>query len=259
MSSIIILLHLLSFAIDSTGTGFKNLANGVEYRSFKLSSYSEYEGEIHIVRINPNKVKPEVFTSKEHKLKPMTAKEWLEKFNLNIVINLGMYHKDFSTHVGYLKNGDNINNPKFNEYKSALLFNPSEKNLPYAIIIDLDNPNEKEMVNKYKTIVQNLRLIKGKGVNVWKKTGSLWPEAGIASDTNGNLLIFFTTTPVIMFELNEILLKLPLNIVKAFHTDGGPPASLSLHFKDFSLDLSGNTVSGEQEPIPNILGFRINN
>ncbi len=255
MNTTITALILLLLTQNNSGTEFKILAEGIEYSKVELKNYSDYTGELHLIRINPQIIKPRVLISKEQNIKPMTAKDWCNKFNLNIAVNLGMYHKDFSSHVGYLKNGEYINNPKFNEYKSALLINPSEKHMPYATIIDLDNPDEKIMIKKYNTVVQNLRLIKGNGINVWKKTGQSWPDAGIGTDKKGNLIIFFTSTPVLVYELNEILLKLPLGIIKAFHTDGGPPASLSVHIRDFHLDLSGNLISKEQEPIPNILGF----
>lgn len=254
-----LLIFIIPFytTLTTIDVDFKTIEKGIDYFIFKLKDYSEYDGELHILRLNTKSIKPEVFISSQYNLKPMTTSEWCNKFKLNIAINLGMYHKDFSTHVGYLKNGDYINNPKFNEYKSALLLNPTVKNLPYAMIIDLDKPEEFELINKYKTIVQNLRLIKGNRINVWKKKGQSWPEAGVGIDKNKNLIIFFTETPIVMYDLIEILLKLPIHIEKAYHTDGGPPASLSIRLKDFSLDLSGNLATKEQEPIPNILGFRL--
>ncbi len=256
--TLILLFLLFAFSKDST-FNFQNISKGIEYQKIDLSNYSEYAGELHIVKINPKVLKPSVFISSELKEKPMTAKEWCNKYNINIAINLGMYHKDFSTHVGYLRNGDYINNPKFNQYKSALVINPIEKGLPYINILDLDKPEEKALIAKYKTAVQNLRLIKGDRINVWSKSEQKWQEASVGIDKSGNILLFFTKAQISMYEFNEILLRLPIQIIKAYHTDGGPPASLSIHINNFDLDLSGNIVSNEQEPIPNILGFSQSN
>ncbi|MCX7944212.1 MAG: hypothetical protein N2746_06865 [Deltaproteobacteria bacterium] len=250
-------LLILPIKLETSKLDLDIIIDGVEYKKYDLKNFSKYEGELHIFRINPIKVKPEVYTSKEYNIQPLTAAEWCKRFNLNIATNLGMYHKDFSTHVGYLRKENYINNPTFNTYKSLLLMDPTDKDLPYTTIADIDKESEKELMNKYKTVVQNLRLIKGKRINVWKKTNQLWPEAGIGIDSKNNIIIFFTATPITIFELNEILLKIPMDIIKAFHTEGGPPASLSVHIKDFHLDLSGNITSNTQEPIPNILGFRI--
>lgn len=252
---ILFLINLLFYS--NNNLIFTKIENGLEYTKIELSKYSEYNGYLHIIKIDPNYFKPEVYLSKELNEKPMTASNWCKKYSLNVCINPGMYHKDFSTHVGYLKHNDYINNNSWNNYKSALLINPIGKNYPFATIIDLDNPTEKELTNRYNTIVQNLRLIKGDRVNVWKKTERNWSEAALGMDKNNKIFIFFTDTEMNMFDFNEVILKLPLNIIKAFHTDGGPPASLSVSYKDFTLNLSGNTISGEQEPIPNILGFRI--
>ncbi len=256
MNKFVLLLSIL-FISDNKEVVFKEIAQGLGYATINIKNYSEYDGIIHILKINPEKIKPEVFISKELNVKPMTAEEWCKKFNLNIAINLGMYHKDYSTHVGYLKNKNSINNPNFNQYKSALLINPIYTKLPYSFIADLDNPDERKMIEKYKTVVQNLRLIKGNKINVWKNTSDKWPEAAIGTDKSGNLLLLFAKTPMSMIEFNDIILSLPIDIIKAIHTDGGPPSSLSVHYKDFNIDLSGNIISNNQEAIPNILGFRI--
>ena len=246
------LLFLSSINID-----WREVHKGVDLAQINLSELSEYDGLLYIIRIDPTIIKPDVLIGEELNQEPITAREWCEKYNLNIVMNLGMYHKDLKTHVGYLRNGEYINNPKWNNYKSALVMGPRRKGIKPVDIIDLDNEKEKTRIDSYKTVVQNLRLIKGNGINVWEKTSREWSEAAIGIDRDGNLLLFFTSTPITMYNFNEIILKLPLKVIKAFHTDGGPPASLSINYGKYHINLSGNSLSEKQEPIPNIIGFRI--
>jgi hypothetical protein len=47
-----------------------------------------------------------------------------------------------------------------------------------------------------------------------------------------------------MWELNRLLLALPLGIVRAMHLEGGPEASLSIHAGGVDLDLCGSFETG---------------
>ncbi len=251
----LMLLSMIAGQIPIPDSGWTIIKKGVEIQKIDLSKYSEYKGDLYIVRINPSNVKPKIYSADKFKEKPMSAADWCKKYKLNIAINLGMYHKDFKTHVGYMKNGDYINNSKWNNYKSALLLAPTDKNLPYFYIADLDNDSDKKLTEKYKSIVQNLRLIKGNGINVWQKKDEKWPLAAVAQDKSQNMLILFTDTPVTVYDFIQIVLNLNLSITKALYLDGGPPASLSIHYNDINLDLTGNSLSNQQEPIPNIIGI----
>jgi len=61
-----------------------------------------------------------------------------------------------------------------------------------------------------------------------------------------------------------LLLNLPLGIESAMHLEGGPEASLSIHFAGLVLDLCGSYETGFMEnesnvvqwPLPNVLGVR---
>lgn len=232
------------------------ITKGAEIKKIDLSDYSDYKGNLYVVRINPAHIKPEIHMADQLKEKPLSAGDWCRKYNLNIAINLGMYHKDLKTHVGYAKNGDYENNARWNSYRSALLINPKEAGTPYFYIADLDNQQEKVLTKKYNTVIQELRLIKGNGINVWQKKEERWPIASIATDRSGNLLLLFTETAISVYDFIQIILNTNLDIIKAAYLDGGSPASLSIHFKTINMNLSGNSPLQKQEPIPNIIGFR---
>ena len=66
-----------------------------------------------------------------------------------------------------------------------------------------------------------------------------------------------------MYEFNDILLTLPIDIVCAQHLEGGPEASIYFKYKDIEIERHGSYESSfngadhsqEAENIPNIIGF----
>ena len=177
-----------------------------------------------------------------------------------------MYQTDLKTNVGYLRHGQHENNGHWNtSYQSVLVFGPKEKGLPQAALLDKDTKDFEATAKKYESAVQNLRLVKGEGENVWKPNGREWSESLVGVDGQGRVLFIFVRTPFEMVELNKRLLALPLGLERAMHVEGGPEASLSLRAKGFSLDLSGGYVSSffergddaRQWRIPNVIGVRV--
>ena len=180
-----------------------------------------------------------------------------------MAINLGMYRTDHLTNVGHARAPGHVNNARWSSsYKAALGFAPSKKGLPAAVMVDLDAPGGRERLASYRGVVQNLRLIRAPGENVWSKQGRRWSEAAVAMDRERRVLFIFTRRPYAMQELNAKLLALPLAITNAMHVEGGPLASLSIHCGGIDLDLGGSYETGLREndeasgqwPIPNVLG-----
>jgi hypothetical protein len=128
-------------------------------------------------------------------------------------------------------------------------------------MLDLDTPGARERADDYDNVIQNLRLIKAPGQNVWAAQPRRWSEAAVAMDQKGRVLFVFSRTPHAMVDFNRILLSLPLGVVQAMHVEGGPEASLSLRGK-VKLDLNGSFETGFMEnesvqaqwPIPNVIG-----
>jgi hypothetical protein len=134
-------------------------------------------------------------------------------------------------------------------------------------VVDRESIKTARLLKDYDTVVQNLRLIKhthtrGKPRGVWSPQPRRWSEAAVALDRRGRLLFLFARAPLSMHQLNGLLLRLPLGIVRAMHMEGGPEASLSIHAGGVDLDLCGSFETGfvpddtnsEQWPIPNVLG-----
>jgi len=219
-------------------------------------------GSLYVVRVDPRRAHLQVGLASETGTGPRTAGEWCQRAGLSVAINVGMFQTDQKSNVGYLRHGKHLNNGRWNAYRSVLATRPKDPSLPALVWRDLDQTNVTANLSEYEIVVQNLRLIAGKGKNVWSQNGKRWSEAAVAADSNGHLLFLFSRAPYSMRDFNELLLKLPLNVTQAMHVEGGPEASLSIHTASVNLDLSGSFETGfrpddtnrEQWPIPNVLG-----
>ena len=176
-----------------------------------------------------------------------------------------MFHKDLITNVGYLRNGSHIQNKRWNsKYKSALAFDPKKTGIPLAILVDLDKPDTIKTLSDYNAVIQNLRLVKGNGVNVWGKQDVKWSETAVGMDGDGRVLFLFCRSPLTMRDFNEVITSLGLGMTRMMHVEGGPLASLSIRAPGFTLDLAGSyetTIladdsNKEQWSIPNIIGVQ---
>ena len=239
-----------------------------EYAAVPLVQPSNIgDGLLHVVRIDPMQAVFKIgLASLEGSSR--TAGDWADRNRFVATINAGMYQTDGVSNVGFLRHGQHVNNPRWNVYQSVLAIGSLDSRLdhtkPEAVILDRDAPEFATQSARYQTLVQNLRLIKGPGVNVWQTNAKRWSEAAIAMDRQGRILFLFTRTPYEMTDLNRRLLTLPLGIVRAMHVEGGPEASLSVRGPGLRLDLAGsfetgfreNDSNGVQWRVPNVIGVQ---
>ena len=251
-----ILLILINFLAPD---GWRGLAPGLEHQVLSVTcSEYDYPIEINVVRIDPQKWEM-VFRgiSQEKDTEMKNLKGWCGEYNITAAINAGMYNNDYRTHTGYLRDGDHVNSKHTNNYKSLLAFNPKPgRNLQPVRIFDLDQPGTtiQTVLNDYTSVIQNLRLIKRPGVNVWSRQMSIWSEAALAEDNQGRILFIYAESPLSMYDFNEILLSSDLGIVAAQHLEGGAPAQFYLKTGTTEIILPGE--SGMEWPMPNIIGVR---
>jgi len=249
---------------DVEGIEWRPLIPGVSYAEIRTSPPdADGEGRLHVVRVDPAVAQIRAVMASEQSRAPQAARDWCSEFGLAVAINLGMYQQDHLSNVGYARNGEHINNAGWvSAYKSALGFGPKPGLAPAALIVDLDEDGSQEQLAGYRTVVQNLRLIKSPGRNVWSKQEKRWSEAAIGIDGKGRVLFLFSREPFTMWEFNRMLLSIPLDLKRAMHAEGGPEASLSVHAGGVDLDLSGSYETGFNEnngnlarwAIPNVLG-----
>jgi hypothetical protein len=248
---------------------WKLLAPGLEWTIINASqNSSKGDSRITVIRVDPSKWEL-LFagTSQAGERLPKTAKEWCESNNLTLAINAGMFGEDGSTHIGYMKYRDHINNSHLNSYKSVIAFDPKDdRSVPSVKIFDLDSSGVtiQSILKGYKSMAQNLRLIKKPGINVWPQQDREWSEAAIGEDKDGNLLFVFSRSPFSMHDFNQELLSSGIGIIAAQHLEGGPEAQLYLKINGVELDLSGSYETNFNEnndynsawPIPNVFGLQ---
>jgi hypothetical protein len=258
LSAFLLLLSALAYPVIACRTwNWTTLVPGVEYGIFP--------GNIHIVRANPSEIKLKLLLASEHDKKLRTTAGWCKEFNLIAAINAGMYATDYSTNVGYLRNGEHVQNGRWSRnYKSALAFDPILPGLAPAVMVDLDEPDARTKLKDYRSVVQNLRLLKGNGVNVWQKSDRRWSEAAVGMNDQGRIFFIFCPVPYLMSEFNDRITKLGLGITRMMHMEGGKEASLSVRSDLISRNLAGgfdqalqsDNSTHEQWPIPNVLGIQ---
>jgi len=262
---ILALAACLSFhpaGADHAHARWQSIARGVEYGRFHISQ-GDGNGVLHVLRIDPAQARLKLMLASQHDRKNRTTAGWCDEFRLIAAINAGMYLPDYLTNVGYMRNGSHLQNPRWNrKYKSVLAFDPLKAELPPAVMIDLEEPDAKQKTVDYRSVVQNLRLMKNSGINVWEKSDKKWSEAAVGMDKMGRVLFIFCRTPFTMKEFNSKISSIGLDVTRMMHMEGGPVAGMSIRTKEVFLDLSGSfesliredDLNIQQWPIPNVIG-----
>jgi hypothetical protein len=245
----------LATSLGAAQTSWKPLGAGVEYTHFQ-------DAGLHVVRIDPARARLRALAASGLDRKQRTAAEWCDQHQLVAAINLGMYLDDHLSNVGHARLGAHHNQKRWHpQYQSVLVFGPRKPGIPAAAMLDLDVEGARQRADHYENAIQNLRLIRAPGANVWSAQPRRWSEAAIAVDKAGRVLFVFSRAPHTMVDFNRILLALPLDVTAAMHAEGGPEASLSVRGA-VKLDLNGsfetgfveNDLNRRQWSIPNVLG-----
>lgn len=244
---------------------FTAIAKGVEYGAFSSRSNGAPEARVHIVRIDPGQAKLGLVLASEEKGENKTVAEWCRSHKMVAAINAGMYFKDYKTNVGYLRKGSYVQNKRWNKkYLSVLAFNPKVPGIEPAVLVDVDAQDSgriNDKLNNYDAVVQNLRLLKGNGINVWGRSEKKWSESALGIDHRGRILFIFCRYPLDMWQFNEMIKSLGIGVARMMHMEGGSIASMSIRAKSLKLDLAGSYESDSnsdansaQYPIPNVIG-----
>lgn len=261
-------MPLLVGSTYSQISGWQQLEQGLDLGHFKAYQQTPAgDSTIIILRVDPSMYELVLLSAGEGvDQKNLTVRQWCSKYSLLAATNAGMFGTDYTTHVGYMKLGSYVNSNTVikKDYRSAAAFGPIHDSLPPFRIFDLDENSIDTIVANYQNVVQNIRLIKRPGENRWSKKSKMWSEAALGEDSQGRALFIFSRSPYTMYDFNNILLSLPIDIVSAQHLEGGPEAQLYLKSGDFEIDQCGSFETGFFEsnrnivryPIPNAIGIR---
>jgi len=248
---------------------WKELDTGLYLGEFETKADSQVgDSIITVLKIDPKLWEIDLVAESEvGDKKNKTAKQWANSHDFTAVINAGMFAEDYSKHIGYMQTARHTNSKHVNKYQSVAAFGlKTGSKAPAFQIFDLDKSgNSVEMILKdYSSVVQNLRLIKKPGENRWSKQKKRWSEAALGEDEEGNALFIFCRSPFSMYDLNNELLGLGINLIAAQHLEGGPEAQLYYKVGDIEQEMFGSfetsffedDTNGIAWPIPNALGIR---
>jgi len=193
-----------------------------------------------------------------------TAEEWSHNDGLIAVINAGMFEPD-GRNVGYMKQPGHINNGKLKKgYNAIFVTDRITEDAPLAQIIDTQDQNYEELLQKYQTASQSIRMVSSKGQRTWARQEKMWSMAALGMTANGEVLFFHSRSPYRVAEFIDECLSLPLNARKMMYLEGGPEASLYINhpraiFKgigSYETGFNENDSNKEFWSLPNVFGVK---
>ena len=222
------LVLLLAGLLPATGAAgpWTRLESGLEVALFDAESRdASDDGDLVVLRLDPELWQLRLYAAADQDDdRPRTIRQWCREFGLTAAINGGMYQADRRTHVGFSQVDGRITNPAVNDYLSVLACDPLDPTDPPFGLFDLDTVTLPDLAARYRTVLQNLRLVKRERENRWQPSTERWIESAAGEDTRGRILLIHCRTPLSMFDFNELLLDLPLDLVAAQHLEGNTPA-----------------------------------
>lgn len=236
---------------------WRELEPGLELARFDSQTREPAEGgDLVVVRADPELWQPRLMLkSSLPDKRSRNLQDWCGEFDLTLAVNAGMYQADGSTHVGYCQDDGKVVNSHANDYLSACAIDPLDPEEPRFRIFDLDEVPLADITARYRTVIQNLRLIKRERENRWQSSTERWREVALAEDSTGNMLFIFCDTPWSMCDFNEILLNLPLDLVCAQHLEGSYPARLRVEHEALAGEPDLGSGGGASPQLPNILSL----
>jgi len=251
-------------------TVWRKLSDGLELGFFYSPHPSESgDSMIRVLRIEPARYKLRLLNaSASENGRPLSAKEWCRQNGLVASINASMYQADLKASVSLMRTKSHINNPRLSKkYKAILAFDRHSPDVPLVKIIDIDRQCEDFNIweKKYKTLIQNYRMISCKGKNVWAPQTQKVSTAAIATDHLGRVLFIHVGSLYSTHDLINILKRLPLNIDRAMYVEGGPQAQLYINIGSheyefvgsYKIEIEDNVNALFPRPIPNVVGISL--
>ena len=253
-------------AADSVA-GWQKLADGLELGIFDAPQPAEIgDSKIRILRIEPSRYELKLLNASVSKNgRSLSARQWCRQNGLVAAINASMFQADYKTSVSLMRTKTHVNNPRLSKDMAILAFDRTSPGVPQVKIIDRQCEDFKTWKNKYGTLVQSIRMISCNGKNVWRQQPKKWSTVAIGMDREDRVLFIHVGSPYSTHDLINILQGLPLQIVRAMYTEGGPQAQLYIksggreyEFVGHSeIDLSKNANSWFSWPIPNAIGVSL--
>ena len=249
---------------------WKELLNGLYYCEIENPYHSKIgDNRITLVKANPEILNADIYSNTSFDSIKRTAMVWSEDFDLNLVVNAGMYNLSNTYQAeGFLKSQNKINNGRFKEsFKMFAFFNPLDREHYKSFeIMDGESEPVEDFIDKYQSCFQSIRMIDCNAKQVvWKPRRIIYSSMCVlANDKNNNIIIAFTRTPLSANQMSNLLLHLPINIRSAMYLEGGPEACLYIKTPDTVISKNGSYVSlsfptdtnTRYWNLPNVIGIK---
>lgn len=243
------------------------LAPGLELQQFRAPIPPPIEiGDrcITLVRIDPQRYQFKLLSALPDGPN-RSASEWLEQFKGSGVINASMYHANQKS-IGLMIDGHLKNNPEDNEKLGGIFaFNPIDKKSDPIAFYGKGCPGYelKEIKKRYKTLIQNYRLLDCQSQAIAWKDPKSFSAAAIGQDQQGRMVFIHSRTPYTMTIFANLLALPALALKHAHYVEGGPEASLYVRvgpktvreIGSFESDFRPDDKNSAFWPIPNMIGF----
>jgi len=271
----ILMAHLSSAqaAVDSSYFGknpyeWDTLADGLLYCVVDAPQKSILgDSKITIVRITPAKMEFSLLTATEYG-RPRSVCEWADTFDLNVVLNAGMYElSNGLINRGFMKNYGHHNNALLREnYNSMIALNAKDSNAHDFCIIDLQCDPWHTVKNDYHCYAQGLRMIDCNGTGMgWNKRYQSCSMMVAATDALGNIYYIYSRSPYTHNEMIRFMIGMPYGLTNAIYIEGGPETSLYIRTGNRVVEKVGSYVSNTYATdnnmtfwaLPNVIGMKL--
>jgi uncharacterized protein YigE (DUF2233 family) len=188
-----------------------------------------------------------------------SADGWLEDFSLVAVINASMYLPNQRS-TGLMVSRDGANNPAVNpRFGGFLAFGPVETGAPVWAFAgeDCDGFDLESLRRRYRTVVQNYRLLDCRGQPFEWSDSKEYSSAAVGLDRRGWLVFAHSGAACSTSDFARWLADDRFGLTDAHFVEGGAEASLMLRDGSNELRVMGSWP-GVKPPsfreIPNVLG-----
>lgn len=239
------------------------LEEGLEYAEFSLQSEAGQQASLTVLRIDPELFDFRLYASAAHKHPALTLGQWADSHDLVAAINASMYLPDGVTSTGYMRQDDYINNKRLvRRFGAFFVAGPWQEGLPRADILTREDPQWQELLEQYRLVIQNYRMINDERRILWSPGGPLYAISAVAEDGAGKILFLHCREPLEAYSFAHALLHLPLDVRTVMYVEGGMQAGLVIRSPGLHQELRGRHladfwVTGNvRAQLPNVLGIR---
>ncbi|MBI1837330.1 MAG: phosphodiester glycosidase family protein [Flavobacteriia bacterium] len=227
------------------------------------------DSKISIVKFDPKQFDYYLLSATKYDSIPRTVIEWADTFNLNIVINAGMYELSKKLQSkGYLKSHGHYNNPNVHPtYNATIAFNPIDTNNNTCFnILDTKCVSWEKIDKEYHCCAQGMRMLDCDGQPLsWDKKKQSCSMLIAAKGTDGFVYFIFTRSPYTHSQMIQFMLSFPFKLTNAIYMEGGPETSLYIRVGETIIEKVGSYVSNTYPtddnktywPLPNVIGLKL--